>query len=112
VGKVWRQLRRVGLAEVFRGKPVKTTVSNPAVPCPRDKVNRQFQASRPDAVWVSDFTYVATWQGFVYVVFVIDVFAADSALSDGGFPGLPRPPLCSMPWSKHSTSAALCGGTI
>jgi transposase InsO family protein len=91
VRKVWRQLRRegieaarcttarlmkqMGLAGVIRGKPVKTTVSNPAAPCPRDKVNRQFRAARPNALWVSDFTYVATWQGFVYVAFVIDVFA-------------------------------------
>jgi putative transposase len=44
-------------------------------PCPRDKVNRQFHAPRPNALWLSDFTYVATWQGFVYVAFVIDVFA-------------------------------------
>lgn len=91
VRKVWRQLRREGieiarcttarlmkqmeLAGVIRGKPMKTTVSNPAAPCPRDKVNRQFYASRPNALWVSDFTYVATWQGFVYVAFVIDTFA-------------------------------------
>jgi putative transposase len=91
VRKVWRQLRRegieiarcttarlmkqMGLAGVIRGKPVKTTVSNPAAPCPRDKVNRQFRAPRPNMLWVSDFTYVATWQGFVYVAFVIDVFA-------------------------------------
>jgi putative transposase len=91
VRKVWRQLRRegveiarcttarlmkqMGLAGVIRGKPVKTTISNPAAPCPRDKVNRQFRAPRPNALWVSDFTYVATWQGFVYVAFVIDVFA-------------------------------------
>ena len=60
---------------MIRGKPMKTTVSNPAAPCPRDKVNRQFYVSRPNALWVSDFTYVATWQGFVYVAFVIDVFA-------------------------------------
>jgi putative transposase len=89
--KVWRQLRRegievarcttarlmkqMGLAGVIRGRPVKTTVSNPAAPCPRDRVNRQFRAAKPNALWVSDFTYVATWQGFVYVAFVIDVFA-------------------------------------
>ena len=54
---------------------MKTTLSNPAVQCPRDKVNRQFQAPRPNALWVADFTYVATWQGFVYVAFVIDTFA-------------------------------------
>jgi putative transposase len=63
------------LSGAVRGKAMKTTISNPAAPCPRDKVNRQFQASQPNALWVSDFTYVATWQGFVYVAFVIDVFA-------------------------------------
>jgi putative transposase len=91
VRKVWRQLRRegiavarcttarlmrqMGLSGAVRGKAVKTTISNPAAPCLRDKVNRQFQAPRPNALWVSDFTYVATWQGFVYVAFVIDTFA-------------------------------------
>ena len=91
VRKVWRQLRRegiavarctiarlmrqMGLSGAVRGKAVKTTISNPATPCPCDKVNRQFQAARPNALWVSDFTYVATWQGFVYVAFVIDTFA-------------------------------------
>jgi transposase InsO family protein len=91
VRKVWRQLRRegieiarctttrlmkqMGLAGAIRGKAVKTTVSNAAAPCPRDKVNRQFHAPQPNALWLSDFTYVATWQGFVYVAFVIDVFA-------------------------------------
>jgi len=44
-------------------------------PCPLDRVNRQFKAQRPNQLWVSDFTYVSTWQGFVYVAFVIDVFA-------------------------------------
>ena len=91
VRKVWRQLRRegiaiarcttarlmkqMGLVGAIRGKAVRTTISNPAAPCPRDKVNRQFQAPRPNALWLSDFTYVSTWQGFVYVAFVIDVFA-------------------------------------
>src|ERR1700742_1061256 len=89
VRKVWRPLQRegiaiarcttarlmsqMGLAGAIRGKRVKTTISNPANPCPRDKVMRQFRASRPDRLWVSDFTYVATWQGFVYLAFVIDV---------------------------------------
>jgi transposase InsO family protein len=54
---------------------VRTTISDKATPCPLDRVNRQFQASRPNALWVSDFTYVATWTGFVYVAFVIDVYA-------------------------------------
>ena len=91
VRKVWRQLlregesvarctverlmRAMGLQGVVRGKPVRTTVSDKAARCPQDKVNRQFQAPRPNALWVSDFTYVATWAGFVYVAFVIDTFA-------------------------------------
>ncbi len=91
VRKVWRQLgregkkvarctvarlmRRMGLQGVVRGREVRTTVSNPAVVCPLDRVNRQFHAPRPNALWLSDFTYVATWQGFVYVAFVIDAFA-------------------------------------
>jgi len=91
VRKVWRQLRRegqaaarctverlmkaMGLHGVVRGKSIRTTISDKAAPCPMDRVNRQFQADRPNALWVSDFTYVSTWQGFVYVAFVIDVFA-------------------------------------
>jgi putative transposase len=91
VRKVWRQLlregiavarctvarlmRTMGLQGVVRGKKVRTTISNAAAPCPLDRVNRQFTAPRPNALWVSDFTYVATWAGFVYVAFVIDVFA-------------------------------------
>jgi transposase InsO family protein len=91
VRKVWRQLlregiavarctvarlmRTMGLRGVVRGKRVRTTIGNAAAPCPLDRVNRQFKAPRPNALWVSDFTYVATWAGFVYVAFVIDVFA-------------------------------------
>jgi transposase InsO family protein len=91
VRKVWRQLkresievarctverlmRRLGLRGVMRGKPVRTTISDKATPCPLDRVNRQFRADRPNALWVSDFTYVSTWQGMVYVAFIIDVFA-------------------------------------
>jgi len=88
--KVWRQLRRegfkaarctverlmggAGLCGVRRGKVVKVTNGNAAAPCPLDRVHRQFKAQRPNQLWVSDFTYVSTWQGFVYVAFVIDVF--------------------------------------
>ena len=91
VRKVWRQLLReghevarctvarlmksLGLQGVIRGKPVRTTISDRAAPCPLDHVNRQFMAPRPNALWVSDFTYVATWAGFVYVAFVIDTYA-------------------------------------
>ena len=91
VRKVWRQMSRegfaiarctverlmrdMGLAGVIRGKPVRTTISNKAAPCPLDRVNRQFHAPAPNRLWVSDFTYVSTWTGFVYVAFVIDVYA-------------------------------------
>ncbi|MFO7856118.1 MAG: IS3 family transposase [Paracoccaceae bacterium] len=89
--KVWRQPSRegiaaarctverlraeMGLAGAVRGRPVKTTRPDTAASCPRDRVNRQFHASRPNALRLSDFTYVATWSGFVYVAFVIDAFA-------------------------------------
>ena len=91
VRKVWRQLvregedvarctvarlmRRMGLQGVIRGRRVRTTISDKAAPCPLDRVNRQFRAPRPNVLWVSDFTYVATWAGFVYVAFVIDAYA-------------------------------------
>ena len=72
---VERLMRRLGLAGVRRGKVVRTTMPDKAVPCPLDRVNRQFRADRPNQLWVSDFTYVSTWQGWLYVAFVIDVFA-------------------------------------
>ena len=91
VRKVWRQLgrdgiavarctvarlmRAMGLQGAVRGKPVRTTLSDKAVPCPLDRVNRHFQAPQPNALWLADFTSVATWSGFVYVAFVIDAFA-------------------------------------
>jgi transposase InsO family protein len=91
VRKVWRQLRREGfdvarctvarlmkkmaLQGVIRGRRVRTTIADTAAPCPLDHVNRQFKAPRPNVLWVSDFTYVATWVGFVYVAFVIDAYA-------------------------------------
>ncbi len=91
VRKVWHQLRReglvvarctvarlmraLGLRGVVRGKETRTTMPDKGAPCPADKVNRQFHAPRPNQLWLSDFTYVATWQGFVYVAFVIDAYA-------------------------------------
>lgn len=72
---VERLMRRMGLRGVVRGKAVRTTVSDPKAPCPLDRVNRQFNAQRPNQLWVSDFTYVSTWQGWLYVAFVVDVFA-------------------------------------
>ena len=89
--KVWRQMTRegictarctverlmkhLGLQGVRRGKVVRTTISDAKLPCPLDRVNRVFRADRPNQLWVSDFTYVSTWQGWLYVAFVIDVYA-------------------------------------
>ena len=70
-----RLMRAMGLQGAVRGKKVFTTVSDDTAARPADLVKRQFEASRPNQLWVSDLTYVATWQGFVYVAFVIDVFA-------------------------------------
>ena len=91
VRKVWRQIKRegldvarctvarlmsdMGLEGVIRGRKHRTTIPDKYQPCPLDKVNRQFKAPAPNMLWVSDFTYVATWRGFVYVAFVIDAFA-------------------------------------
>ena len=72
---VERLMQRLGLRGVRRGKVVRTTVSDNKAPCPLDKVNRQFRAERPNQLWVSDFTYVSTWQGWLYVAFVVDVYA-------------------------------------
>ena len=72
---VERLMKSMGLQGVIRGKPVKTTVSDKAAPCPLDRVNRQFWAPAPNRLWVSDFTYVSTWAGRLYVAFVIDAYA-------------------------------------
>ena len=72
---VQRLMRDLGLQGVIRGKPVRTTISDKTAPCPLDQVNRQFHAPAPDRLWLSGFTYVATWVGFVYVAFVIDAYA-------------------------------------
>ena len=91
VRKIWRQLRRegfdvarctvarlmkvMGIQGIVRGKPHRTTIPDKKAPCPLDKVNRQFRVPAPNMLWVSDFTYVATWKGFAYVAFVIDAYA-------------------------------------
>ncbi len=107
VRKVWRQLaregigiarctvarlmRELGLKGAVRGKTVRTTIADKAQPCPLDKVDRQFHAPTPNRLWVSDFTYVSTWSGFVYVAFIIDAFARRivgwkvSRVADAGF---------------------------
>lgn len=89
--KVWRQLNRegigtarctterlmkkLGIQGVVRGRRVKTTLPCGLAERPLDRVNRDFKATRPNALWVADLTYVATWRGFVYVAFIIDAFA-------------------------------------
>ncbi len=91
VRKVWRQLVREGfvvarctvarlmrdmdIQSIIRGKPHRTTITDKNAPCPLDKVKREFRVPAPNMLWVSDFTYVATWKGFVYVAFVIDANA-------------------------------------
>ena len=91
VRKIWRRMRRegfdvarctvarlmkdMGLQGIIQGKPHKTTIPDKKASCPLDRVNRQFRVSAPNLLWVSDFTYVATWKVFVYVAFVIDAFA-------------------------------------
>jgi transposase InsO family protein len=103
VRKIWRQLRREGfdvarctvarlmkamdIQGIIRGKPHRTTIPDKKLPCPLDKVNRQFRAPAPNMLWgetlsaigprtmASNFTYVATWKGFAYVAFVIDAYA-------------------------------------
>jgi transposase InsO family protein len=72
---VERLMRRQGLRGVIRGKVVRTTISDSKALCPLDRVNRQFKAERPNQLWVADYTYVSTWQGWLYVAFVVDVFA-------------------------------------
>lgn len=116
--KVWRQLGREGIAVArctverlmrarglrgaVRGKETRTTVPNPATPCPADQVNRRFRASAPNVLWLSGFTYVATWQGFVSVAFVIDAFAR--RITAGGCRGRPMQDLSSTRWSRPSTT--------
>ncbi len=91
VPKVWKQMNREGivvaratvsrlmklqgLRGAVRGKRIRTTIAHKSARRPLDRVNRQFKAQRPNQLWVSDFTYVSTWQGWLYVAFVIDVFA-------------------------------------
>ena len=91
VRKVWRQMVRegvpvarctverlmadLGLQGAVRGKPIRTTLQEKAAQCPLDHVNRQFHSPAPNMLWLSDFTYVSTWSGFVYVAFVIDAYA-------------------------------------
>jgi len=128
VRKVWRQLDRegydvarctvarlmqtLGLHGVIRGKSVRTTISDKAAPCPLDRVNRQFKAEHPNALWLSDFTYVATWVGVVYVAFVIDAYARRivgwrvSRTAHAGFV------LDALEQALHNRRPLHCGGLV
>ena len=90
-----RLMRDIGIEGVRRGKKIKTTWPDKALPCPLDRVNRQFRAMMPNQLWVSDFTYVSTWQGFVYVAFVIDTFANKIVVG-----GLPDRSKRSLSWTR------------
>ncbi len=125
--KVWRQLQRegfdiarctvsrlmkaMGVQGIIRGKPIKTTIPDKSAPSPLDRVNRQFKVPAPNRLWVSDFTYVSTWQGFVYVAFVMPSPGVSSA---GGSAGRHMQLSFSMPWNRHFmidvpfTAAASC----
>jgi hypothetical protein len=138
VRKVWRQLRRegisiarctvarlmrrMGLKGVVRGKGMTTTVGDKAAPCPLDRVGRQFRAPAPNMLWLSDFTYVSTWQGFAYVAPPVALPPAASQTdrrrrlsstrspggsSAGAFPVMPGQTSCSMPSSRRCMSANL-----
>jgi putative transposase len=90
---VERLMKVLGLRGARRGRTVRTTQSDPAAVRPADLVERNFNPSRPDALWVADFSYVPTWAGFVYVAFVIDPSA------DGSWAGAP-PAACAPSWSS------------
>jgi putative transposase len=72
---VARLMRDLGLRGVVRGRRITTTIPDALAARPRDLVERDFRATRPNQLWVADLTYVATWRGFAYVAFVIDVFS-------------------------------------
>ena len=96
---VERLMKRLGLQDVRRGQVVRNTISHTKVPCPLDRINRQFKAERPDQLWVLDSTYVSTWQRWLYVAFVI---AGTRGASWAGGRSAP----CArtsfwMPWSRR-----------
>ena len=112
---VARLMRRLGLAGVVRGRKFKvTTIVDPIALRPRDLVTRQFNAVRPNQLWVADLTYVATWRGFVYVAFVIDVFsrriagwrASTSLRSDLALDALEQAGTLRSPYHPSGTTGA------
>ena len=105
---VERLMKRLVLQGARRGKVVRTTISDRKAPCPQDWVKRQFKADRPKQLWVSDFTYVSTWQSWLYVAFVIDVYARRIV-------GWRVSPQCTqnsfwMPWRRPLVFGAITSG--
>ena len=123
--KVWKQMRReritvarctverlmkhLGLQGARRGKVVRTTIGDMTAARPLDRVNRQFKADRPNQLWVSDFTYVSTWQGWQYVAFVIDVYAR--RIVAGGRAAPCEQTLFWTHWSRPYMTASLSAPT-
>jgi putative transposase len=109
---VERLMRAMGLQGVIRGRTVRTTIGDKTTPCPLDHVNRQFHAPAPNRLWLSDFTYVATWSGFVYVAFVIDAYARRivgwrvSRTAHAGFV------LDALEQALHERKPARCAGLV
>src|SRR4051812_26088391 len=103
-------MRAMGLQGAIRGKPVRTTVSDKAAPCPLDHVNRQFRAPGPNVPWVSDFTYVATWAGLVYVAFVIDAYAR--CIVGWRYPGPRTRALDALEQALHDSRPVHRGGLV
>jgi hypothetical protein len=99
---VERLMKALGLKGVIRGKGIRTTIPDDQAYRPLDLVNRQFKAERPNALWVADFTYVATWQGFAYVAFV-GLMSMPDELSAGSYHIRQKPTLYWMLWSKRFT---------
>ena len=107
---VERLMKRLGLQGTRRGKVVRTTTPDSTAACPLDRVNRVFKAERPNQLWVSDFTYVSTWQGWLYVAFVIDVFANRIANPYRSDSRLPLRSGCRAYIACSSVSSTLAGG--
>lgn len=121
---VARLMKEMDLQGVRRGRKAKTTLADQAAARPQDRVRRQFQAPAPDRLWVSDFTYVPTWRGFVYVAFVIGAYARRIVVGpirfrqrrkrmrtrDGGSAARPTSALCLRLWRRPCISAGLARG--
>lgn len=99
---VERLMRQLGNQGVRRGKKIKTTHAQPTDQCPLDKVNRQVRASQPNALWVSDVTFVSSWRGFVYVAFVIDTFA--NRILGWSLPSAASATVMTTPWPRRSSA--------